>query len=736
MPDDLSTSPCSCCFRRLLVLTRFVALLALGGLAPTASAEVVGIDVTRREVVAEGHAFGLAGRYEKLVGEVRYCLDPDHPGNARIVDLDLAPRDEEGEVCFAGDVYILKPVEPEKGNGTLLVEIPNRGGKASVRYFNRGARRTSDPTTREDFGDGFLMRRGFTVVWAAWQWDVPDRPELLRLDPVFVTASDRTGGEPVEGLIRADHVFSEPAQVLPLAHRNHRAYPVADPDDPRNVLTVRDSRLGERRVIPRSRWSFARLDDKGDDGGEVVPDRGHIHLPEGFEPGKIYEAVYVARDPAVVGLGLAAVRDLVSYLKHSPRSPAPGKRALAVGISQTGRFLRHFLYQGFNEDLEGRPALDGVLAQTAGAGRGSFNHRFGQPSRDAHPYSAFFYPTDIFPFTGRTQKDPATGLEDGLLRVLSDTRAMPKIFFTNTGYEYWGRAAGLIHTRLDGREDVEPLPDVRIYHFAGAQHFVDRFPPEVSGTRHPANPLNFFWALRGLLVALNDWITDGTEPPPSRFPRLADGTLTSLGELKFPAIPGVEVPGKAHEAYRADYGPRFRTEGVVTRQPPELGPAFPVRVPQVDADGNELGGLRLPEQAVPLATYTPWNWRAREIGAADELADFRGAFLPFPATEREREETEDPRPSVEERHANRVAYLGRTTETAVDLVRQRYLLAEDLPEMIDHAEELWALVAGDDQLGARSTRGLDNGGSGRRTGVSGRRSSAPWVSSPPSAKAP
>lgn len=662
---------------RSLVSVLLVSLSGWFGWALAATAEVVGIELTTREVVAGGHAFGLAGAYEKLVGRARYCLDPEHPGNARIVDLDLAARNSEGRVCFAGDVYVLKPVDPAKGNGTLLVEIPNRGGKASVRYFNRDAGRTLDPTELEDFGDGFLMRRGFTVVWVGWQWDVPDRPGLLRLDPVFVNAGKN--GEPIEGLVRADHVFAEPAKVLPLAHRNHRGYPVADPDDPRNVVTVRDSRLGERRIIPRSKWSFA-------------PDRAHIHLAEGFEPGKIYEAVYVARDPAVVGLGLAAVRDLVSYLKHHQESPAPGRRALAIGISQTGRFLRHFLYQGFNEDLEGRPALDGVLAQTAGAGRGSFNHRFAQPSRDAHPYSAFFYPTDIFPFTGRTQKDPATGLQDGLLRVLSGTEAMPKVFFTNSGYEYWGRAAGLIHTRVDGEHDVDPQPDVRIYHFAGAQHFVDRFPPRTSSTRYPANPLNMFWALRGLLVALNDWITEGTEPPPSRYPKLEDGTLTSVDGLKFPALPDIQVPRKAHEAYRADYGPRFRTEGIVERQPPELGPAFPVRVPQVDTDGNELGGLRLPEQAVPVATYTPWNWRAEAIGAPGELADFRGSFLPFAATAKQREAAGDLRPSVTERYGSRAAYLGRYTEAAVDLVRQRYLLAEDLPEMIGHAEELWELV--------------------------------------------
>lgn len=678
--------------RRLKIFVLLIGILALPH-GPAARAEVEEISVESRETVAGGATFGLAGAYEWLDARARYCLDPDDPGNAEVVDLDLAPRDGDGRVCFSGDVSILKPVNPAKGNGTLLVEIPNRGGKASVFYFNRGAERTRHPRQREHFGDALLLEEGFTVVWAAWQWDVPDDPDLLRLDPVFVERGP--DGEPVTGLVRADAVFPRPTTVMPLAHRDHRAYEVADPGDPRNVLTVRDDRLAPRRVIPRERWRLARLDEDG----EEVPSRAHVLLPDGFQPGKIYEMVYVAERPAVVGLGFTAVRDLVSHLKHAEDSPAPGQRALAVGISQTGRWLRHFLYQGFNRDLAGRRALDGVLVQTAGAGRGSFNHRFGQPSRDAHPYSAFFYPTDVFPFTGRSQKDPVTGREEGLFDRLAGTEAMPKVFLTNTGYEYWGRAAGLVHSSVDegatgAAADVAPLPSVRIYHFAGSQHFVDRFPPEVRGTRHAANPANFFFALRGLLVALEAWVAEGTEPPPSRYPTVAEGTLVPLEDYNFPAIPGVTAPTEAHEAYRADYGPRFRSDGVVTVQPPELGPAFPVRVPRVDAVGNEVGGLRLPEIAVPLATYTPWNFRAEEIGAPGELADFRGSFLPLAATA-EAKNPGDPRPAALERYGSREAYLGRYSGAAVELVRQRYLLARDLPEMIEHAEALWGLVVGE-----------------------------------------
>lgn len=672
--------------RRVAVLGVLAALAGLLGAVGPAAAEVVGVDVERREPVAGGKAWGLAGPYEKLAGTVRFAIDPDHPANAEIVDLERAPRDPDGRVPFRADFYVLKPVDPEKGNGALFLEVPNRGGKAIVRYFDRGGARTFDPTTAEDFGDGFLLERGFTLAWVGWQWDVSadasGSSDLLKLEPVPVTSEP-----PVEGLVRADHVFSEPSTVFELGHRGHTAYPVADPAESAglgNILTVRDDRLAPRRTIPREEWRF--------DGPSIVYDRG-------FEPGKIYEAVYVSDGPVVVGVGLAAVRDFVSHLRYAPDSPAPVERTLGMGISQTGRFLRQFLWQGFNLDERGRPAFDGLLVHTAGAGRGSFNHRFGQPSRDAHPYSAFFYPTDVFPFTGATQTDPVTGRADGLLKALREKGSTPRIFFTNTGYEYWGRAASLVHTTVpaagEAPTDQPLLPPVRLYHLAGAQHFVDRFPPERSGTRHPANPADFLWSLRALLVALDAWVADGTEPPPSRYPRIEEGELVAPTDLAFPEIPGVEAPVEPHAAYRMDYGPRFWEDGIVTKQPPEVGEPFPVRVPRVDADGNPVAGLRLPEIAVPLATYTPWNRRAEEIGAPDELADFRGSFLPFPATAAARRAAGDPRRSVEERYGTYDAYLGRYAAHAARLARDGYLLDEDLPELFERAEDLWALATGD-----------------------------------------
>ncbi len=672
--------------RRACVGATFVVTLLAAWSAAPVSAEVLGVEIERRETFADGASFGLAGSYEKLVGQVHFALDPEDEGNQGIVDLELAPRESDGRVHFRSDVYVLQPADPARRSGTLFFEVPNRGGKAIFRYFQRGAVGTLDPSTREHAGDGFLLRQGLTLVWLGWQWDVPDQAGLLRLHAVFAQADP-----PLEGLVRADGVLSEDSPDFALAHRGHRGYGVADPDDLRNTLTVRDARLTERIVIPRSRWQFAHADERG----EPVEDPRSIFLEGGFEKGRIYEAVYVAQRPAVVGLGFAAMRDFAAYCKNDPQSPVRGSRALVMGISQTGRFLRTFLYQGFNRTLRGQRAFDGVLIHTAGGGRGSFNHRFAQPSRDAHPFSAFFYPTDLFPFTDRAQTDPVSGIRDGLLENDSvDPATLPRVFMTNTGYEYWGRAAGLIHTTVDGSADVEPLPGVRLYHLASSQHFVDPFPPQPNEAVHAGNPADFLFVLRALLVALERWVVDGGEPPASRIPRIAEETLVRLDRYNFPELPGVRIPGRAHQAYRVDYGPRFRTEGMVAREPPEVGAAFPTLVPQVDEDGNELGGIRLPEIEVPLATYTSWNWRAPSIGAPDELADFRGSFLPLAKDATTRRDTGDPRPSLEERYPDFDTYLGRYAGASRSLVDQGFLLGEDLPELLERAESLWSLVSG------------------------------------------
>ena len=322
-------------------------------------------------------------------------------------------------------------------------------------------------------------------------------------------------------------------------------------------------------------------------------------------------------------------------------------RALAFGISQSGRFLRTYLYYGFNKDEGNRKVFDGVIAQVAGAGRGSFNHRFAQPSRDGHPYLNFFYPTDIFPFTDVAQRDPESGVSDGLLTHAGSPELLPKIFYTNSEYEYWGRAASLIHTTLDGASDAPLMDNVRIYLLAAGQHGPGAFPPTQTIGQQRNNPLDYRWAMKALLLAMDRWVANGTAPPPSRYPRVSDGTLVQPERLRFPKVPGVTTSTAVHRAYHADYGPTFASEGVVTIEPPRIGTAFPILVPQVDADGNGVAGVRMPELAVPLATYTGWNLFNDRSGPTDVLSSMQGSYIPLPRTTADRKRTNDPRLSIE-----------------------------------------------------------------------------------------
>src|SRR5437899_8317904 len=598
--------------------------------APPAAAIVSRVTVQSREDVLGGRPFGAVGGYEKLVGVVVFALDPANAANAAIVDLARAPRDASGRVIASANFMVLRPKTMPRERAVALLEVSNRGGKAALPYFARAAW-SADPAAEAEFGDALPLRLGLTLIWVGWQFDVPLRDGVLGLDAPVAT----DGGRPIEGLVRCDWTVDERTVTLPLGHRNHRPYPVADAEHADNVLTERDGRLAPRRVVPRDQWRFV-------DGETRIARAGD------FEPGKIYELVYRARDPVVVGIGLAAVRDMMSYAKYDAASLFPVRWGVGLGISQTGRFLRHFVYQGFNTDEARRSVFDGLFVHTAGAGRGSFNHRFAQPSRDAHRYAAFFYPTDLFPFTSRVEHDPTAGVSDGLAAHERPDH-LPKIFYTNSGYEYWGRAASLVSTTPDGRHDVEPLPNERLYHLAGGQDFVDAFPP-ASEARLPTarayrgDPLDYIPTLRALLVRLVEWVADGAEPPPSAYPRIDAGGLTPVGQLGFPAIPGVGVPRVAHEAYRADYGPLW-SQGIITLEPPRLGPAFPTLVPQVDQAGNELGGLRAVELLVPLATYAPWSLRWGYAAATDELVDFLGTYIPLPTREAERRTAGDPRPS-------------------------------------------------------------------------------------------
>ncbi|HKU27212.1 MAG TPA: alpha/beta hydrolase domain-containing protein [Candidatus Sulfotelmatobacter sp.] len=446
-------------------------------------------------------------------------------------------------------------------------------------------------------------------------------------------------------------------------------------------------------MIPSSQWQFAHTVE-----GKITPSDRHIHLNGDFQPGKIYEYVYVVADPVVAGLAFAAVRDFASYSKHDPHAITPVQRVYAEGISQNGRFLRNLLYDGFNADENGAMALDGVLAHVAGAGRGDFNYRFAQPSRDAQPTSSVFFPTDIFPFTDIPETDPLTGDTGGLLDRAVAEKVVPKIFFSNTSYEYWGRACALIHTSADGKKDAPISNNVRIYHFTGEQHFPGPWPPAKGKSdllgQEPESPLpiRYFW--RAMITNMDAWVRNQAEPPPSSYPRIADGTLVPLADYAFPKIPGVNKPHEANSGTRLDFGPNWR-DGILTLQPPKVGDPFPVLVPQVDDDGNERDGVRLPEITVPLATYASWNLRDPSIGAPDQRVSFEASYIPFARTAAERQQNGDPRRSIGERYSGHDDYFSRYTKAVDDLIKQRWILPQDRDALLARGEQEWSVTSSD-----------------------------------------
>jgi hypothetical protein len=646
-----------------------------------AFAAVKSVHTTERTDVLGGKLFGKSGAYERVIGKVHFTVDPKAAANRIITDIDLAPRNAEGLVEFAADFYVLKPADPKLGNGTVLFEVSNRGGKGMIGMFSDSPS-ARDPREEKDFGDGFLLERGYTLVWLGWQWDVPQQPELLRMFAPIAS----NNGQPITGVVRSEFVPDGPTNSFTLADRTHLPYLVADPAATDAQMTERDRCEGVRRVIPRTQWRFNE-------------DRGSVTLDGGLAPGKIYEVVYTAKDPALVGLGPTGIRDFLAYLKYGADNASINslgdfkyKRVVGFGTSQSGRFLRAFVYNGFNADEQGRKVFDGVWAHVAGGGRGSFNHRFAQASRDGHPHMNCSYPTDIFPFTDLPQSDSETGMNMGLLDKANLAAVVPKIFYTNGSYEYWGRSAGLIHSSLDGKQDALMSPGSRAYLLAGTQHGPGAFPPRRGAAEYVANGNDYRWHMRALLVAMNEWLTAGKEPPASQVPQVGKDQLVAVGAVNWPKIPGTKLPSRPQRAWRADYGPDFRSKGLVTQEPPKLGNAFAAMVPQVDVDGNETSGIRHPMLVAPLGTYTGWNFRRASLGASDELYSMVGSTFFFAKTRAERMKTGDPRPSLEERYRNKQDYVEKFTAAAKQLVRDGYLLEADLDLVVRRGAWFWDQV--------------------------------------------
>jgi hypothetical protein len=648
---------------------------------------VTKLEIKSRSPFASGMTFAGIGSYEQLDGSVHFAVDPNDLANASITDLELAPHDAAGLVQFSADCRILHPVEPHLGNRRILFDVVNRGRTRALAYFNRAP--DLAPSEPPDPGDGFLMRQGYTLVWCGWQHDVPDVPGLMRINIPGAMAADG----PVSGRLSFSFQPNAPAQVQLLADRMHRPYPTNNVNDPDAILIVQNQPEAPLQVIPRDQWAFARLENS-----QIMPDPTHIHLASGFQAGKIYQVIYSTTGAPVIGLGFLATRDLVSFLRYNPSqqdNPYAGciERAYAFGASQSGGYLRQFLYLAANQDEMDRTVFDGVISHIAGGrSRWDLNQRFGQPS-DALSGSG-----GLFPFADIEQTEPETGVTDGLLSKLARRDKLPKVFFTNSSAEYWRGHAALIHTDVSSKQDITPGNSVRIYHFAGTQHSPGSLPLTDDGGANASrgqqllNCVDYRPLLKALLIRLDRWVTSGEAPPPSCHPRLDEGTAVLPEQIAdtYRSIPGVQFPQHLRRLHRLDFSAK---NGVINRLPPEPGKPYLNLVSAVDQDGNELAGIRLPDLVVPLATHTGWNLRHPDTGGPGQTIGLSGSTIPFPTNAKDRQESGDPRLSIEERYSSKEHYLELVRAAAHALVEDGYLLADDVSIVIQDASERYDTLA-------------------------------------------
>jgi len=615
-----------------------------------ARAEVTGINITQRADL------GSSG-YEKVFGTIHFAIDPKNPRNAVIVDLDRAPLDAKGRVEFISNFKLIKPKDMKKGNGAAVIIVSNRGGGGLLSY-NRG-KTSDDPRTDADLGDQFLMRRGFTTMLVGWEFDVPRKDGAMWIKLPAAGNND----QPVTGIVTARFTPNESQASVHLT--DLADYPPVDEGGPLTRLVVCPGyKEPGGEDLPRSSWKL-----KGNT----------VTLEGGFKAGQTYQIWYRAANPPISGLGFAAFRDAASWLRYALDSIAPVRYLYSFGASQSGRFLRDFVYEGFNTDEQGRQVFDGLLPHIAGASRLDVNSRWATPRRLGQ------FDSTNFPFADAALDDPVTGAHEGLLENPRVDR-LPKIFYTDTGNEYWGggRVAALIHTDPMGARDLVLPSNIRMYFISGSQHGPGVFPP------HPAtqgqqreNPNDFRWVLRALLVAMHRWVSEGVTPPASAYPTLRNGTLVWARDVAFPEIPGVQSPRTATAGYRAINLNSLIPGGA------GAGAPLPLLVSQVDPDGNELAGIRLPAISVPLATYTGWNFRNRALGAPEEFFPLRGSWIPFAPTKTARSASRDPRLSIQERYSSKDEYLAKYRAAAEALAGQGYLLPEDIPLIVARGGVEW-----------------------------------------------
>jgi len=682
--------------RRTMIFLVLAALILIPFLAEARVTELLITSVA--SPTFGGVSFGSVGQYERLSGIARGELDPNNPLNADVVNIDKAPRNVRGNVEYDVDVYILKPVDLTKGNGRIFYNVLNRGGKGGLlSAFNDASSGGNDPSLAADAGNGFLMRQGYTIVWIGWQTPYPvpkqsagDGSRLATgLDPWLMMARfpipTNPGGAPIVALSREEFIVDTTPPTPPPAPSSsftgNLTYPVADPTPALASLTVREKQADPRQTPADMSWSY------------VDPWHVRITRPSStaFDGGAIYEFIYPAKDPVVTGMAFPATRDVLSFLRYealddigntNPLAPGgtPGiEKVLGWGTSQSGRYIRNLIHEGFNQDEKGRKALDGITAHVGGSRKGDFNFAFSLSGTWSRQHEEHFQRNDQFPFTWTYLHDPISGLTDGMLVKCQASGTCPKIMETMSEDEMFQARASLLVTDTEGNDIT--LPDnVRVYLFASTQHAGSTPPSTNSGNyKYFSNPLRYTPLQRALLVALDRWVTYGERPPDSQFPRRKDHTLVPSDQAStgFPDIPGVVYTGLYNWLRLTDY----------TVQPPAEGPPYPVFVNRVDKDGNGLAGIRLPDVEVPLATYTGWNLRGAGHAENELCTGTIGAYFPFPQTKAERLATGDPRRSVEERYPTHESYVGKVRAAAQHLRAQALLLDEDVEDYIEAAEE-------------------------------------------------
>ncbi len=662
---------------------RFVFLACLLA-APWVHAEVVSVEVTDKQPWVGGQSFGAVGPYEVLRGTVRYAIDPRSASAGDVTDIQYAPTNARGLVEYSGPFVLIRPVDPTRGNHMTLVEVANRGRTQmdGVFFKAEGGLDLMAPNKIEALSDPTFFTLGYSLAWVSWQGRMKADEFGLKV-PVAQ----------VHGPVRATFAASDmDAERKAYDLTEGGFYCARDAKQRKAVLRLQTRFDDPGTVVSRKYWRFAAAPvDK------TANARCGIALKHAAASGSHFSLVYEGEDAAVMGLGQAAFRDFANHLKSRAvlseinNRLGDGAAVFAYGYSQGGRFLRDFLYRGFNTAPDGKRVFDGMLVTTAGAGRGSFNHRYALPGEAGNSVMSNLRAVDIYPFSDLPTPDvDGHGNAGQLDRALHDGTA-PKIMYITGSSEYWSRINSLLQTSTDGKQAVELAPNSRLYFYSGSPHAPRRFSKFTEKATEASYPYNsnndLADGLNAQLENLREWAVDDVAPPETMAP-VVGSTLVPVSELAFPLIPGIRVPSNPPSLWQLDLGRDYLSKGILT-EPPRIGARYLLLVPQVDSDGNELGGWRGAVSSVPLGTMTGWNWRNPENASFGFISANNGAFIPFARTRAERLAAKDPRPSIEERYGNREGFIAAAAVSIDRAIARRFLLPIQREKILADMSSYW-----------------------------------------------